>query len=154
VACDAVFTRRDSLRTEQTAQRQQRQQAREVMRRSEQELETSRKTKHAARFALMAQKAALAEPVEAEALAQGHAARAELLIDLEIALELPTPEAHAHARRARALSRLQDRFRRSGAAPQQPEAMVAQWYAIAATPDEEQATRIAAIVRRLLERAD
>ena len=163
-ACDAVFARRDAERTAQAAQREQRmqarrdeKQARDLKRREEQEIELQRKATHANRFALMAQKAARADPsvnpsVAAEALEQGRARRAALLIDLEIALELPTPETDAAARRARSLVRLQDRFRGNSAAPQDPEAMVAQWYAVAAMPDAEQTTRMAAVVQRLLER--
>jgi hypothetical protein len=163
-ACDAVFARRDAERTAQAAQREQRmqalqdeKQARDLKRREEQEIELLRKARHANRFALMAEKAARADPsvnpsVAAVALEQGRARRAALLIDLEIALELPTPETDAAARRARSLVRLQDRFRGNSAAPQDPEAMVAQWYAVAAMPDAEQTMRMAAIVQRLLER--
>lgn len=157
-ACNAVFAHRDALRAEQAARRDEREQARrsgqearDLKRSAEREIESQRKAKHAARFERMAQKAAGAEPAGAEALAQGHAARAALLIDLEIALELPTPEMHATARRARALSRLQDRFRGGGPGLKDPEAMVAEWYALAAAPDDEQAMRMAAIVRRLLD---
>ncbi len=163
-ACDAVFARRDAERTAQAAQREQRMQAlqdekraRDLKRREEQEIELLRKARHANRFALMAEKAARADPsvnpsVAAVALEQGRARRAALLIDLEIALELPTPETDAAARRARSLVRLQDRFRGNSTAPQDPEAMVAQWYAVAAMPDAEQTMRMAAIVQRLLER--
>lgn len=163
-ACDAVFARRDAERTAQAAQREQRmqalqdeKQARDLKRREEQDIELLRKARHANRFALMAQKAARADPsvnpsLAAVALEQGRARRAALLIDLEIALELPTPETDAAARRARSLVRLQDRFRGNSAAPQDPEAMVAQWYAVAAMPDAEQTMRMAAIVQRLLER--
>ncbi|MBI3371116.1 MAG: hypothetical protein HY017_05050 [Betaproteobacteria bacterium] len=203
-ACDAVFARRDAIRNEQVVQREQRdqarnaeQQARDLKRAAERDAALSQKARHAGRFALMAQKAALAEPVEAaavggepadallaaareaweglarlqgtadrvlrarldaavsaraESLAKGRAARAALLIDLEIALELPTPESDALARRARSLSRLQERFRSGGPAAQEPEAMVAQWHAIGAVPDDGQYARMAAIVRRLLER--
>lgn len=204
-ACDAIFARRDALRNEQAAQREQReqarlaeQQARDLKRKAERDAALSQKERHAGRFALMAQKAALAEPLEAaaaggepaealaaaahlaweglarlqgnaerllrarfdaalaartESLASGRAARAAMLIDLEIALELPTPESDAPARRARSLSRLQERFRAGlGTVTQEPEAMVAQWYAIAATPDAGQNARMDAIVRRLLQR--
>ena len=186
-ACDAIFARRDALRNEQAAQREQReqaraaeQQARDLKRKAEREAALSQKERYAGRFALMAQKAALAEPVEtaaaggepaeallaaahqaweglarlqgsadrllrgrldatvcarAESLANGRAARA-MLIDLEIALELPTPESDAPAARAfpeqaaGAFSR-----RGSSAVTLEPEAMVVQWYGIAATPD-------------------
>lgn len=163
-ACDAVFARRDVERTAQAAQREQsmqarrdEKQARDLKLREVQKIELLRKARHANRFALMAQTAARADPsidppVAADALEQGRATRAALLIELEIALELPTPETDAAARRARALIRLQDRFRGNSAAPQDPETMVAQWYTVPAMPDAEQTTRMAAIVQRLLER--
>ena len=85
-----------------------------------------------------------------ESLERGKADRDALLLDLEIALDLPTPQAYAAARRARNLARLQERFSKGIAPPQDPEAMVAKWYAIPASPDEAQAARLAAVVERLL----
>ena len=145
-----MFARRDAEQTERDAQRAKREEERKAEIEAAREAERKKKEKHAARFAEMAQKAAPATDAPADALARGDAERAALLIDLEIALDLPTPDAYTAARRARNLARLQERFSK-GAAPQQdPEAMVAKWYAIAAHPDEAQAARLNTVVEWLL----
>jgi DNA repair protein SbcC/Rad50 len=170
--------------------------ARELMQRARVSGAALRRDKHQARFALMAQKAALAQRVEAAAVAgaptqelvaearqawdalphlpnnvdrlladrltqgtaatgeklvQGQASRDAMLIDLEIAIGLPTPEALAESRRIRQLERLQNRFGGAVTQPQDPEMLVAKWYATAASADPAQELRIAAIVRKLLE---
>jgi hypothetical protein len=103
------------------------------------------------RLERMAQQAAPAADLDAEALAAGRKERELLLIDLEIALDLPTPEAFAQARRRRQLERLQVRFR--GDRPQQPRAedLLARLYAAPAGPDAEMDARLAAVVGRLIE---
>lgn len=98
---------------------------------------------------LLAQRLAAAFSATPETLSAGKAVRAALLLDLEIALGLPSPPAHADARRDRQLAQLQQHFGAASSAAQEPESLVAQWYATAATPDPEQDARMAAIVRRL-----
>jgi len=81
----------------------------------------------------------------------GRAEREALLLDLEVALGLPSPESVAAQRRERQLKALQERFKsRSAARVETPEASVARWYSIAASPDAAQAGRMAAVVRALL----
>ncbi len=99
----------------------------------------------------MAQRAAPAEGLDADALAAGLKAREALLIDLEIALGLPTPEASAQARRARQLERLQRRFGGGSAQPPKPEDLLAQWYATAAPADPQLDQRMQGVVRKLVE---
>ncbi len=151
-ACDAVFARRDAEQTEREAQRTKRDEERKAEIEAARLVEAKKKEKHAARFAVMAEKAAPTADVPADALEKGKAERDAVLIDLEIALELATPESHAVARRARNLARLQDRFSKGITAQPEPEALVAKWYAIPAASDETQAARMAAVVARLLER--
>jgi exonuclease SbcC len=98
---------------------------------------------------LLVQRLTTAISATPETLSAGHAARAALLLDLEIALGLPSLPAHADARRERQLMQLQQHFGAVSAAAQQPESLVAQWFATAATPDAEQEVRMVAIVRRL-----
>jgi hypothetical protein len=98
---------------------------------------------------LMVQRMAAAVSVTPETLSAGKAARAALLLELEIGLGLPSPSTHADARRDLQLTQLQQRFGAASAEAQQPETLVAQWYATAATPDAEQDARMTAIVRRL-----
>jgi hypothetical protein len=133
------------------AERAKRDEARKAETEAAREVEAKKREKHAARFAVMAEKAAVVPDAAPELLAKGLAERDALLLDLEIALDLPTPAAQAVARRARMLARLQDRFSKGPAGPTDPEAMVAKWYAIVATPDESQAARMSAVVSRLLE---
>ena len=149
-ACDAVFARRDAEQTEREVQRAKREEERRAEIESARQVEQKKKEKHAARFAEMAEKAAPVADAPADSLERGKADRDALLLDLEIALDLPTPQAYAAARRARNLARLQERFSKGIAPPQDPEAMVAKWYAIPASPDEAQAARLAAVVERLL----
>ena len=149
-ACDAVFARRDAEQTEREVQRAKREEKRRAEIESARQVEQKKKEKHAARFAEMAEKAAPVADAPADSLERGKADRDALLLDLEIALDLPTPQAYAAARRARNLARLQERFSKGIAPPQDPEAMVAKWYAIPARPDETQAARLAAVVERLL----
>ena len=149
-ACDAVFSRRDSELDAQAAERAQREQERLAGLAAAHELEARKKEKHAARFAAMAEKRADVQGVAADALERGHAQRGALLLDLEIALEIPTPESHAAARRAHMLSRLQNHFRIGAAAQPDAETLVAQWHAIAANADADQAARMSAIVQKLL----
>jgi hypothetical protein len=150
-ACDAVFARRDAEQEKAVAERAKRDEARKAEVSAAREAETKKREKHAARFAVMAEKAAVVPEAAPDLLARGLAERDVLLLDLEIALDLPTPAAQAVARRARMLARLQDRFSKGAAAPADPEVMVSKWYAIVATPDDAQAARMAAVVARLLE---
>ena len=150
-ACDAVFARRDVEQEKVVAERAKRDEARKAETEAAREVEAKKREKHAARFAVMAEKAAVVPDAAPELLAKGLAERDALLLDLEIALDLPTPAAQAVARRARMLARLQDRFSKGPAGPTDPEAMVAKWYAIVATPDGSQAARMSAVVSRLLE---
>lgn len=100
---------------------------------------------------LLAQRLAAAASVTPALLGAGHAARAAMLLDLEIVLGMPSPQVHAEARRTRQLAQLQQHFGATSADAQQPERLVAHWYATAATPDAEQEARMAAIVHRLSE---
>ena len=149
-ACDVVFARRDAEQADAQAERAMRDEARRAEMEAARLVESAKREKHAARFAVMAEKAAVVPDAAPDVLARGLVERDEILLDLEIALELPTPDSHAAARRARNLARLQDRFRKGTAAPLDPEALVAKWYAVAATPDEGQAARMAAVVSQLL----
>lgn len=148
-ACDAAFARRDLEQAAEAEQRAEREQARQAEVQAAQAIETQKREKHAARFARMAESAESTD-APADVLERGHAERDALLLDLEIALELQTPESHAAQRRVRMLARLQDRFRSGTPAQADPEALVRQWYAIVAKPDEVQAARIAAVVQKLL----
>jgi hypothetical protein len=89
-----------------------------------------------------------------DALNQGLARRAELLLDLELALDLPTPAAEANARRARQLERLKQRFAAGSGRDETPEQSVLRWYALAAAADAGQDARMAAVVRALVEKAN
>ena len=149
-ACDAVFARRDAEQVERDAQRAKRDEERRAEIEAARLVEQKKKEKHAARFAEMAQKAAPVADAPVDALEKGKAERDALLLDLEIALDLPTPEAYTIARRTRNLTRLQERFSKGAATTQDPEAMVAKWYAIPAAADEAQSARLAAVVERLL----
>ncbi len=150
-ACDAVFARRDAEFAERDAQRAQREAERAAVTEAARQVEQKKKEKHAARFAEMAQKAAATADAAPDALERGKAERDTLLLDLEIALDLPTPESHAAARRARNLAKLQERFsKKASSAPLEPEAMVKKWYEISAAEDASQASRMAAVVERLL----
>jgi hypothetical protein len=151
-ACDAVFARRDAEQTARDAERAKRDEERKAAAEAARAAEAKKKEQHAARFAVMAEKAAAVPDAPVDVLEKGKAERDALLLDLEIALELPTPESHAAARRARNLARLQDRFSKGITALPDPEGMVAKWYAIAATPDDGQAARLAVVVAKLLER--
>lgn len=96
---------------------------------------------------------ATASRISQEELAAGRAARADILLDLEIALGLPSPESEAEVRRERQLGRLQDRF---GAAPQsafEAEDELVRWYATSALPDAALDQRVAAVIDKLAEQA-
>ncbi len=170
-------------------------QARDLQQQAQQKLDELRNEKYRARFDLMAQKAALAERVEAAALdsapleetlaaakaawdalpplaaksehplakrfaaasqatqaelAAGHAARADLLLDLEIDLGLPSPASCTEIRRARQLARLQNRFGSTSPQSAETELLLARWYAMAALPDATFEPRVAAVVRQCL----
>lgn len=128
--------------------------ARALIRRAEQKIDALQQKQQGARYARMAEESvAAAASATPEVLAQGHAARDELLLDLEIALDLPTPQSHAATRRARMLKKLQGHFRGDAAAAKDPDALVAQWYATPAAPDAAQDARLASVVDRLIERA-
>jgi hypothetical protein len=100
--------------------------------------------------ALQARLAAAPRATAAQ-LEKGCAERESLLLDLEVALGLPSPESVAVQRRERQLKALQERFKsRSAALAETPEATVARWYSIAASPEASQAGRMAAVVRALL----
>lgn len=104
--------------------------------------------------AALAARLAAAGEAGADKLAAGRAARAALLLDLEIGLELPSPPACAEERRQRQLARLQRRF---GTAAESPAAdageRIAQYYATAATPDAALDARIDTIVQHLVRAA-
>jgi len=168
--------------------------ARDLARRAEERIEALRRDKHRARFTVMAQKAALAERIEAlaadgqptEAVADecrqayenlphlpgrverplaerlanapaatragldaGRQVREALLLDLEIALGIPSPDEFSEARRARQLERLQQHFVAGASSGDEPESMLARWYATSAAPDPVQEPRIEVIVARL-----
>ncbi len=170
-------------------------QARDLQQQAQQKLDALRNEKYRARFDLMAQKAALAERVEAAAvvsapldetlaaakaawdalpplaaksenplakrfaaasqvtqaaLAAGHAARADLLLDLEIDLGLPSPASCTDIRRARQLARLQNRFGSASPQAAETESLLARWYGMAALPDATFEARVAAVVRQCL----
>lgn len=100
--------------------------------------------------ALQARLAAAPQATSAQ-LEKGRAEREGLLLDLEVALGIPSPESVAAQRRERQLKALQERFKsRSAARAETPEATVARWYSIAASPDGTQAARMTALVRALL----
>jgi hypothetical protein len=100
--------------------------------------------------ALQARLAAASRATAAQ-LEKGCAERESLLLDLEVALGIPSPESVAVQRRERQLKALQERFKsRSAALAETPEATVARWYSIAASPDASQAGRMTAVVRALL----
>lgn len=149
-ACDAAFARRDLEQATEAEQRAEREQARQAEVQAVQAIEAQERETHAARFARMAESAGSTD-APADVLERGHAERDALLLDLEIALELQTPESHAAQRRVRMLARLQDRFRSGTPVQADPEALVRQWYAIVAKPDESQTARIAAVVQKLLQ---
>lgn len=99
--------------------------------------------------ALQARLAAAPRATAAQ-LAQGHAERESLLLDLEVALGIPSPESVTARRRERQLKALQERFKSRSAAPAEtPEATIARWYSIAASADATQAGRMSAIVKAL-----
>jgi hypothetical protein len=127
--------------------------ARDLQLRATQRLEALRRGALRSRLDELARGAAPIEGLDEDELAEGRDARAVLLIDLELALEMPTPEADAPARRRRQLELLKDRFAGGTAKPAAPEAMLARWYAIPAAPDPAAEARIAAVVQRLVERA-
>ncbi len=133
----------------------QERQARELLQRSQQSLSRLQGLAITARYAALAQSAPSIDGVDAARLETGRAEREEILIDLEIALGLATPGAAAEIRRRRQLAQLQNRFR-SGPTPaprpQDPEKLLAQWYATAAAPDASHAERLAAVVHTLVER--
>lgn len=91
--------------------------------------------------------------ISAAALEAGRGQRENLLLDLEIALGLPSPQAQSQARRARSLDSLQNRFKGSAPHAADAEALLAQWYGIAATADAGHDARIEAIVRQLAQSA-
>ncbi len=97
----------------------------------------------------LAERLAAAAAATPAALAQGRETREALLLDLEIALGLPSPEPYGEARRERQLGSLQHRFKGGEAPTQDPEDLVARWYATAAAPDESQEQRMAAVVQHL-----
>ncbi len=70
-ACNAVFERLDNQRAVQAAERQEQAQIRQQQLQAQQQLELARQEKQRARFELLAQKAALANRVEAAASAGG-----------------------------------------------------------------------------------
>lgn len=67
-ACNQVFARLEAQRAEQAAQRLEQTRERELQQQARQHLEQEQRTQHRARFALLAEKAALAQRVESAAL--------------------------------------------------------------------------------------
>ncbi len=97
----------------------------------------------------LAQRLAEASRITPQRLADCQARRESLLLDLEIALGLPSPDHCADTRRERQLARLQDRFGPAAEQPQDPEDLLARWYATPASANPSEAPRLAAIVRHL-----
>lgn len=127
------------------------QRARALQQQAQRRIDEVQRQAYRERLEQMAQRAAPADGVDAEALAAGRKEREELLIDLEIALDLPTPEAFAAARRRRQLERLQVRFRGDHLQPPRAEDLLARLYAAPAQADVDMDARVAAVVRRLVE---
>ena len=101
----------------------------------------------------LAQRFEAAVATTAAKLAAGDAARAEQLLDLEIALNLPSPPALAEARRMRQLERLKHHFGAASAPSADSAELLAQCLGIAASPDADAAARIDAVIGRLVQQA-
>jgi len=99
---------------------------------------------------LLAKRYATASQITPQQWQTGHAARAALLLDLEIALGLPSPESFAEVRRLRQLDRLQNRFAAAVQHATQPEEEVVNWFAISATPDAAFDQRIKTVINQVI----
>jgi len=133
----------------------QERQARELLQKAHQRVAQLQNAALHARYAVLAQAAAVPGDLAPALLEKGRAHREEILIDLEIALGLATPGAGAEIRRRRQLEKLQNRFRAGPAAApanHDPDTLLAQWYGTAAAPDAAQSERIAGVVHALIER--
>ncbi len=126
--------------------------ARELQHQGQQRCEALRRQLHRQRLEQLAQQAPAAQGLDAQALAQGHAARLGLLLDMEMALELPSPPEFADARRRRKLEQLQNRFQSGPQRQAPPEELLARYHATAASADPASEARVAAIVQTLVQR--
>lgn len=97
----------------------------------------------------MLQRLSAAPSATSETLLAGLAARAVLLLDLEIGLGLPSPSFQAEARRERQLTQLKKHFASAAVEVWNPETQVVSWYATPAAPDPDQQARLALVVEHL-----
>lgn len=101
----------------------------------------------------LAQRFEAAAAATAATLQAGGNARAALLLDLEIALDLPSPPAFGEARRMRQLERLKQHFGAASAPTGDSVEMLAQCLGSAAPADAGAASRIDAVIGRLVQQA-